>query len=187
LYSARRNPMVSHRGEKAVNRLIRLSVETGFATTTTAVLELGMFFWTPNANFYVLLSLVLCKVYSNALMTSLNSRALAQRARPLSTADSSVSTSVNTAVSFGGPPRPAMVAHNTGRHVETIVLPPAVVHVSSHTEVFGLPESPAKKSFVESYDMEMGSLAFERGYNGTFCSAEGRSNYSEDGRPYTAP
>ena len=47
--------MMSLHGERIINRLIRLSVETGIATTTTAVLELGMFFWTPNANFYVLL------------------------------------------------------------------------------------------------------------------------------------
>ena len=79
-------------------------------------------------------------------MTSLNSRALAQRARSFSAADSSFTTTVGAAASFGGVPRPAAVTHNyPGRHVETIVLPPAIVHVSSHTEVFGVPESPAKK------------------------------------------
>ena len=54
---------MSLHGERIINRLIQLSVETGIATTTTAVLELGMFFWTPNANFYVFLWVsLLCSI-----------------------------------------------------------------------------------------------------------------------------
>jgi len=172
LYSARANPMVSARGERTVNRLIRLSVETGIATTTTAVLELGMFFWTPNANFYVLLSLILCKVYSNALMTSLNSRALASRSRPFFGAETSVGSS------NGG--RTPLV--RPMRHVETISIPAPIVHVASHTEVFGSgsdSDSPIKdnykEEFVEIRDVEMGSLR------------EAQSGVDEGGRPHTAP
>ncbi|KAI0035391.1 phosphatase inhibitor-domain-containing protein [Vararia minispora EC-137] len=169
LYSARRNPLVSARGEKTVNRLIRLSVETGIATTTTAVLELGMFFWTPNANFYVFLSLILCKVYSNALMTSLNSRALASRSRPFFGAETSLGSSYGTR---------ATLIHPT-RHVETITIPPAVVHVASHTEVFRSFNNEFKR--VQSYevqkaqDCEMGSLRDQTSMQGT------------EGRPHTAP
>ncbi|KZV66158.1 hypothetical protein PENSPDRAFT_98416 [Peniophora sp. CONT] len=129
LFTARRSSMISLHGERVINRLIRLSVETGIATTTTAVLELGMFFWTPNANFYVLLSLILCKVYSNALMTSLNSRALLKRSRTGQETTTASTYSGSASATFGG----------TRRYVDAISLPPIsmpVVHVSSETEVF---------------------------------------------------
>ncbi|VDC03047.1 unnamed protein product [Peniophora sp. CBMAI 1063] len=148
LFTARQSSMISLHGERIINRLIRLSVETGIATTTTAVLELGMFFWTPNANFYVLLSLILCKVYSNALMTSLNSRALLKRSRgSLGPESTSTFTNSGASATFGG----------TRRHVEAISLPPIsmpVVHVSSETEVFrnSADKPPGSLKAISEYD-----------------------------------
>ncbi|KAF5355073.1 hypothetical protein D9756_005753 [Leucocoprinus leucothites] len=81
--------------QRVINRLIRLTIETGLVTATTASLELILFLTLPPTNGmhllwsvpilydtlrkykrYLLLNsaLNLCKVYSNALMVSLNSR-----------------------------------------------------------------------------------------------------------------
>ncbi|KAF8797592.1 hypothetical protein BYT27DRAFT_6934491 [Phlegmacium glaucopus] len=72
LYSAKKRAFGST--EKVLNRLIRSTVETGVVTTLCATLELGFFLGLPTTNVHVLFALMLSKLYSNALMTSLNSR-----------------------------------------------------------------------------------------------------------------
>jgi len=63
--------------QRMIERLIRLTIETGVATATTAVIELIFFLsFPPSSGMHLLAALSLCKVYSNALMTSLNSRAV---------------------------------------------------------------------------------------------------------------
>ncbi|KAF5354792.1 hypothetical protein D9756_005764 [Leucocoprinus leucothites] len=64
------------RTQRLVNRLIRLTIETGVVTATTASLELILFLTLPSTNaMHLVPALQLCKVYANALMASLNSRA----------------------------------------------------------------------------------------------------------------
>ncbi|KAH9933136.1 uncharacterized protein BXZ73DRAFT_89798 [Epithele typhae] len=48
---------------------------TGCACALSAVLELGFFLGLPDTNIHLIIALILSKVYSNTLMTSLNSRA----------------------------------------------------------------------------------------------------------------
>ncbi|KAF8804054.1 hypothetical protein BYT27DRAFT_7194774 [Phlegmacium glaucopus] len=74
LYSAKKRAL--GRTEKILNRLIRSTVETGVVTSLCAILELGFFLGIPNTNIHVIFALMLSKLYSNALMTSLNSRSL---------------------------------------------------------------------------------------------------------------
>ncbi|KAI0313149.1 hypothetical protein OF83DRAFT_1142702 [Amylostereum chailletii] len=75
LYMARKSSVASQRGERTVNRLLRMSIETGMATFLTASLELVFFLSMKDNNFHRIISFCLCKVYSNTLMVSLNSRA----------------------------------------------------------------------------------------------------------------
>ncbi|KAI0684700.1 hypothetical protein BC835DRAFT_1388535 [Cytidiella melzeri] len=77
LFSARRN-MFGHT-QRIINRLIRLTVETGVVTATCALMELIMFQVLPATNMHLFFSSLLAKVYFNALMTSLNSRRTADR------------------------------------------------------------------------------------------------------------
>ncbi|TFK91950.1 hypothetical protein K466DRAFT_481589 [Polyporus arcularius HHB13444] len=75
LYSVKQRTKAFERSGLMVNRLIRLTVETGCACALSAVLELAFFLGMPETNIHLILSLTVCSVYSNTLMTSLNSRA----------------------------------------------------------------------------------------------------------------
>ncbi|RPD56572.1 hypothetical protein L226DRAFT_251716 [Lentinus tigrinus ALCF2SS1-7] len=76
LYSAKRRTQPNGRSQLIVNRLIRLTVETGFACAFSAILQLAFYLWLSETNLHLVVALILSKVYSNTLMTSLNSRAL---------------------------------------------------------------------------------------------------------------
>ncbi|KAI0687611.1 hypothetical protein BC835DRAFT_1419806 [Cytidiella melzeri] len=60
--------------QRIINRLIRLTVETGVMTATCALMELIMFQALPTTDLHLFFVSILAKVYSNALMVSLNSR-----------------------------------------------------------------------------------------------------------------
>ncbi|TBU62368.1 hypothetical protein BD310DRAFT_919268 [Dichomitus squalens] len=75
LYRVKRQSMAFERSEFVVRRLIKLTVETGCACALSAVLELAFFLGMPETNIHLIVALILSKVYSNTLMTSLNSRA----------------------------------------------------------------------------------------------------------------
>ncbi|KAI0754901.1 hypothetical protein C8Q80DRAFT_1266436 [Daedaleopsis nitida] len=75
LYNAKQQHVFFERSGRTMNRLIRLTVETGCACAICAVVELGLFLGKPNTNLHFVFAMVLSKVYSNSLMTSLNSRA----------------------------------------------------------------------------------------------------------------
>ncbi|VDC04854.1 unnamed protein product [Peniophora sp. CBMAI 1063] len=60
--------------ELLINRLIRLTVETGFACVLTAITELIIFLSLPNNNMHLFFSFLLSKVYAVTLMVNLNSR-----------------------------------------------------------------------------------------------------------------
>ncbi|KAI0716167.1 hypothetical protein C8T65DRAFT_125539 [Cerioporus squamosus] len=129
LTTAKKNSHALKSSDRAINRLIRLSVETGSITAASAIIELGFFLGpaTKNTNLHLFFALILGKIYSNTMMTSLNSRIGTQQAsmsRPPTDVTSGVSIThphnfrAGTAsVRTGGPTAP-------------------VVHIASHTEVF---------------------------------------------------
>ncbi|KAE9403047.1 hypothetical protein BT96DRAFT_990691 [Gymnopus androsaceus JB14] len=61
--------------EAVLTRLIHLTVKTGAVTAITAVVDLGVFLGQPQTNLYLLMSLILGKLYTNTLYATLNSRA----------------------------------------------------------------------------------------------------------------
>ncbi|KAJ3970846.1 hypothetical protein EV361DRAFT_992933, partial [Lentinula raphanica] len=73
LYSAKRNITIKQT-ERMLTHLIHLTVETGAVTATSAILELILFQTFQSNNLHFTIALMLCKIYSNALMASLNSR-----------------------------------------------------------------------------------------------------------------
>ncbi|KAJ3879846.1 hypothetical protein F5051DRAFT_325022, partial [Lentinula edodes] len=73
LYSAKRNTTFKET-ERMISRLIRLTVETGVVTATSAIMELILFQSFQENNLHFTIALMLCKIYSNAFMASLNSR-----------------------------------------------------------------------------------------------------------------
>ncbi|EJF61575.1 hypothetical protein DICSQDRAFT_105720 [Dichomitus squalens LYAD-421 SS1] len=75
LYSAKQHTHSFERSGLIVNRLIRLTVETGSACAVSAIVQLGLFLGLKQTNLHLIVALVLSKIYSNTLMTSLNSRA----------------------------------------------------------------------------------------------------------------
>ncbi|TFK81603.1 hypothetical protein K466DRAFT_604365 [Polyporus arcularius HHB13444] len=75
LYSAKQRTQPNGRSQLIIHRLIRLTVETGFACALSAILQLCLYFGLPETNLHLVIALILSKVYSNTLMTSLNSRA----------------------------------------------------------------------------------------------------------------
>ncbi|KAI0762257.1 hypothetical protein C8Q74DRAFT_1371343 [Fomes fomentarius] len=130
LSTAKKNSTALNRADRTINRLIALSVETGSLSAATAILEL-IFFLAPttkNTNLHILCSLVLGKIYSTAMMTSLNSRIDAE------THNSRGGASTHHTSSSG-------VGTNTFRGQTTSIRshgPSApVVQIVQHTEVYG--------------------------------------------------
>jgi len=72
LFTARQNTLQTT--QRVINSLICLTIETGVATATCAILELVLYLVFSTNNLHLFFATVLCKVYSNAFMTSLNSR-----------------------------------------------------------------------------------------------------------------
>ncbi|VDB94044.1 unnamed protein product [Peniophora sp. CBMAI 1063] len=60
--------------ELLINKLLRLTVETGFACVMTAVVELILFLVYSDNNLHLFFSVLLSKVYAVTLMVNLNSR-----------------------------------------------------------------------------------------------------------------
>ncbi|KAI0796329.1 hypothetical protein BC629DRAFT_287478 [Irpex lacteus] len=60
--------------DDAINRIIRLTVQTGMVTAVCAVVDLICFLVTPNG-LHLAFNIPLSKLYTNSLMSSLNSRA----------------------------------------------------------------------------------------------------------------
>jgi len=74
--------------EKRVKKLIRSTVETGVLSAVAASLDLGLYLGFNQNNLHAAIGFILSKLYSNALMASLNSRAdVYERSLPTSTRD----------------------------------------------------------------------------------------------------
>jgi len=82
--------------ERIINRLIRLFIETGLLTTIAATLDLGLFIGLPSSPWFVILSLVLSKLYSNSLLVVLNHRSSLRPRRRRSKSSGSDSDGIPT-------------------------------------------------------------------------------------------
>lgn len=174
---ARKNTRTIKGGDRAINRLIRLSVETGCLTAASAIIELGFFLGptTKNTNLHLFLYVphpqhyttsgntnvltqapiarlnVQCShsgqeyvplelfcasrqtltphwlspVYSNMMMTSLNSRAGPQQMGTAPSTTDSMSRSVATTRNL-----------HAGGTISNCTDASPVVHITSHTEIF---------------------------------------------------
>ncbi|KAI0757747.1 hypothetical protein C8Q80DRAFT_1265609 [Daedaleopsis nitida] len=131
LSSAKKNSHALKSSDYAINRLIRLSVETGSISAFCAIIELGLFLGptTKNTDLHIFFALILGKIYSNTMMTSLNSRISTQ---------ASISRAVTSELTSGSGNN--FTGTNNFRSGTTSVRtnnPSApVVHIASHTEVF---------------------------------------------------
>ncbi|KAI1787646.1 hypothetical protein LXA43DRAFT_1164860, partial [Ganoderma leucocontextum] len=127
LVMAKKNTRTLKGGDRAINRLISLSVETGCLSAASAIMELGFFLGpaTKNTNLHLFFALILGKIYSNMMMTSLNSRAGTQQTATSRSAADVTSPSITGARNF-----------RTGTtSVRTDQTAP-IVHITSRTEVF---------------------------------------------------
>ncbi|PIL22607.1 hypothetical protein GSI_15297 [Ganoderma sinense ZZ0214-1] len=147
LFNVKRKTTAFARSELLVRRLIRLTVETGCACAISAVLELGFFLGLPDTNIHLIVALILSKVYSNTLMTSLNSRASISGNR-------SQKGSTMTTIGF----------RNVGALPETedeSASRGVPIHISqatdSSTAASGSPGTPDDK-FASSWDVEMNGM-----------------------------
>jgi len=68
-----------------IKRLIRLSVETGLITASFAIVELVLWQAEKFSSYHYILGLVLGRLYSNAMMAALNSRAQLENHRNINT------------------------------------------------------------------------------------------------------
>ncbi|EJF59788.1 hypothetical protein BD309DRAFT_1016901 [Dichomitus squalens] len=127
LTTAKKNSHALKSSDRAINRLIRLSVETGIITAASAIIELGFFLGptTKNTNLHLFFALILGKIYSNTMFTSLNSRLGTQQATTSRAPTDVTSVSITGTHNFRG----------GSTSVRTGPAPP-VVHIASHTEVF---------------------------------------------------
>jgi len=80
--------MWSKATNKRITKLIRSTVETGVMTAAAAALDLGLYMGFKHNNLHIAVAMMLSKLYSNALMASLNSRSgIYERSLPSSSRD----------------------------------------------------------------------------------------------------
>ncbi|KAI0085564.1 hypothetical protein BDY19DRAFT_441593 [Irpex rosettiformis] len=138
LFAVRRSKF--ERTKRVINQLIKLTVETGVVTATSALLELIMFQILPNTNMHIFFAAMLAKVYSNALMTSLNSRPVSSRTRGDLESGGTTEQPYSEYASYTNPPSKRAVDRQdplksfTTSSTATNV-PPTVVHISTDREV----------------------------------------------------
>ncbi|KAG9121956.1 hypothetical protein FRC07_001862 [Ceratobasidium sp. 392] len=61
------------RTDDVITRIIRLTIQTGLVTSLWAIVDVILYLSLPN-NLHLLLNIPLCKLYSNSLLSTLNSR-----------------------------------------------------------------------------------------------------------------
>ncbi|KAF9461106.1 hypothetical protein BDZ94DRAFT_858982 [Collybia nuda] len=64
-----------------ITKVMRLTIETGSLTATVAIIDVILFLAFPESNFHVAPAFILGKLYSNTLVTTLNSRLLIVNSR----------------------------------------------------------------------------------------------------------
>ncbi|KAI0762270.1 hypothetical protein C8Q74DRAFT_139542 [Fomes fomentarius] len=153
LTTAKKNSHALKSSDRAINRLIRLSVETGSISAACAIIELGFFLGptTENTNLHLFFALILGKVYSNTMMTSLNSRVGTQQTISRGTSDIASGVSASGTHNF-------TTNHNFRSGTTSVRTnnPGApVVHIASHTEVYGDDHYSDKNQVLGEDSMEM--------------------------------
>ncbi|KAA1469912.1 hypothetical protein DENSPDRAFT_650841 [Dentipellis sp. KUC8613] len=67
--------------DDVLNRIIRITVQTGLVTSVWAIVDLGLFLGSPSG-FHLAFNFPLAKLYSNSLLSSLNARHTCRRSAP---------------------------------------------------------------------------------------------------------
>ncbi|KAI0275178.1 hypothetical protein BC834DRAFT_965607 [Gloeopeniophorella convolvens] len=75
LVGAKKHTTWNKKTNRRLTKLIRSTVETGVVSAAAASLDLGFYFGFSHNNLHTTIAIMLSKLYSNALMASLNSRA----------------------------------------------------------------------------------------------------------------
>ncbi|KAJ7754467.1 hypothetical protein B0H16DRAFT_1832343 [Mycena metata] len=78
IFAARLTPVSSHKtgmedSDVLIDRIIRLTVQTGLATALCAAIDLILFLTDP-IGLHLIFNIPLCKLYTNSLLSSLNAR-----------------------------------------------------------------------------------------------------------------
>ncbi|EKM82089.1 hypothetical protein AGABI1DRAFT_105441 [Agaricus bisporus var. burnettii JB137-S8] len=73
VWHLRRRKTGFKKSDLIVDRIIRMTVQTGLATSVIAAVDLALYLGSPSG-IHLLFNFTLCKFYSNSLMSSLNSR-----------------------------------------------------------------------------------------------------------------
>ncbi|KDR69702.1 hypothetical protein GALMADRAFT_77361 [Galerina marginata CBS 339.88] len=74
-----------------IDRIIRITIQTGMITAVVAALDLFLYLFDPTG-LHLIFNYMLCKLYSNSLMSTLNSRGEVWKARPTQTSTNTQST-----------------------------------------------------------------------------------------------
>lgn len=125
VHTLRKHKTGFQRSDMMVDRIIRITVQTGFITMIIAALDLAFYLAVPSG-LHLLFSFPLSKLYTNSLMSSLNSR---HKVFYGSTTQPSTMDGINTSsamvppsqrvhnskqqdmISFGAPARPEVFVH----------------------------------------------------------------------------
>ncbi|KAI0683734.1 hypothetical protein BC835DRAFT_1423012 [Cytidiella melzeri] len=134
--------------QRVINRLIRLTVETGVVTATCAFMELIMFQVLPTTNLHLFFAAMLAKIYYNALMTSLNSRRTEERLTDTNAISSTTSSTFQTKRT--GKHNPFSSFTTSGG---TTMGDSTVVHISTDQEVDDTYSTDLKTKGVYKEDM----------------------------------
>ncbi|KAM5543843.1 hypothetical protein V8D89_002460 [Ganoderma adspersum] len=165
LYAVKQRTRPFERSEFVVNRLIKLTVETGSACAIAALVQLGLFSGMPRTNIHLVLptealTIVLRTVYSNTLMTSLNSRAAKSFSPQTSSRTRSLGFMSRRSQSI------------SGRQLTSQSLPPVAIHITH--EVASDRDQTDDKD-VQNWEIEMHDVPSptERTTRGKMQTAKG--------------
>ncbi|CAA7263412.1 unnamed protein product [Cyclocybe aegerita] len=172
IYLRRRHKTGFQASDLMVDRIIRITVQTGFITSLVATLDL-IFFLTDPTGTHLIFNFPLCKLYSNSLMSSLNSRAgwkFGSSKKNFSSVDTGTTLGVfstsNLAqapqLSHTSPPNSPFTLRNARHSADNLATPdsprrsrglsvsrpPATVAKNSHPEIFVHVESHQSRDNV---------------------------------------
>jgi len=132
--------------DQLVDRIIRLTIQTGMLTSVWALIDLILFLTLPNAS-HLMFQIPMVKMYTNSLMSSLNSRGSNQPKIHQDTMDG-----VHTTGKFVNPH--GLRKENSAFRLDTASRPEVFVHVERH-EMGDLP-GDHKTSSTSDVDMKSG-------------------------------
>ncbi|KAJ7779140.1 hypothetical protein B0H16DRAFT_1711494 [Mycena metata] len=137
-------PMRAHKTgfqgtDQLVDRIIRLTVQTGLLTSVWALIDLVLFLTMPNAS-HLIFQIPMVKMYTNSLMSSLNSRGSNR-------APDSFDSIVHTSGKFVNPR--GLRKHNSTYHLDPGSHPEVFVHVERH-EMGDVSKAQPKNRWVDT-------------------------------------